>query len=187
MSCDDTPVTREERHHRAIDLRFFRRSDGLYEVEGQLVDRKTHPFRRVLHADDTPAGSALHDITVRLVLDTDLRVIAADATMASTPFPICGGAAATLAPLVGLQIGAGWNRRVREFLGGRASCTHIVELLGPMATTAFQGVAPERLARIASGDAAERERKIDSCFAYDAGREVVATLWPARRRSDSAQ
>ena len=41
-------VTREELHHRKVDLRFFRRSDALYEVEGRLVDTKTHPFRRML-------------------------------------------------------------------------------------------------------------------------------------------
>lgn len=171
-------VEREEIHHRQVDLRFFRRSDGLYEVEGRLVDRKTHPFRRVLHDVDTPPGTALHDITVCLVIDEDMLVHDATAILAATPFGICREAANTLTPLKGLRIGAGWNKRVRELLGGAASCTHIMEILGPMATTAYQGFAPQRLARFASPDNHEHRAKIDSCYAYGKDREVVARLWP---------
>jgi hypothetical protein len=59
----------------------------------------------------------------------------------------------------------------------------MVELLGPMATTAFQGLAPQRIAVInASPDGPEREAKVDSCYAYGADREVVAQLWPAFHR-----
>jgi hypothetical protein len=141
-------MERNELHHRQIDIRFFQRADGLFEVEGHLLDRKTHPFRRLLHERDIPPGTPLHDILVRLVIDESLLVHDASATLAASPFDVCRGAANTLAPLKGLRIGAGWNRRVRELLGGAASCTHIVELLGPMATTALQGLAPQRLARM---------------------------------------
>ncbi len=176
-----TPSTRRELHHRRIELRFYERDDGLYEIEGTLVDRKTHPFRRVLHDQDTPAGAALHDITVRLVIDADSIVREASATMAVTPFGVCQGAAAALAPLLGLTMERGWNRRVRELLGGAANCTHIVELLGPMATTVHQGLAPQRLARLAQDGEAAAD-KVDSCYAYGAEREVVARLWPQRSR-----
>ena len=171
-------VELQEIHHRQIDLRFFRRSDGLYQIESHLVDRKTHPFRRVLHDQDTPAGTPLHDIVVRLVIDENMLVHDATATFAAAPFGICCEAAKTLAPLKGLRIGAGWIKRVRELLGGAASCTHIVELLGPMATTAYQGFAPQRLARLTSADNTEQQSKIDSCYAYGRDREVVGRLWP---------
>ena len=176
-------IEREEIHHRQVDLRFFRRSDGLYEVEGRLVDRKSHPFRRVLHDQDTPPGTPLHDIVVRLVIDEDMLVHDASATLTATPFGICREAASTLAPLKGLRIGAGWNKRVRELLSGSASCTHIMEILGPMATTAYQGFAPQRLARFASADDHEHQSKIDSCYAYGRDREVVVRLWPNLPRS----
>jgi len=179
----DQPA-REEIHHRQIDLRFFRRADGLYEVEGRLVDTKTHPFRRLLANDDTPPGVPVHDIVVRLVVDESLLVRDASAFMASTPFDVCRGAEGTLGVLKGLRIGAGWNKRVRDLLGRSASCTHVVELLGPMATTAFQGLAPQRLARINDPEnEAQRRAKVDSCFAYAANREVVARLWPHLREN----
>lgn len=176
-------VARTELHHRQIDLRFYRRADGLYEIEGRLEDTKSHPFRRQLSSEDTPPGEHVHDITVRLVIDEDMRVHDASATMAATPFGVCRGAVDTLAPLKGLRIGAGWGRQVRQLLGGAASCTHIVELLGPMATTAFQGLAPQRLASINTpGNDAQRQAKVDSCYAYAAEREVVARLWPDLHR-----
>jgi DUF2889 family protein len=141
------------------------------------VDTKTHPFRRLLSEHDDSPGHHLHDITVRLVLDSELQVKAAGADMPSTPFKICPGAARALQSLVGLRIGAGWNKRVRELLGGVASCTHIVELLGPMATTALQGIAPQRIAD-ANGAGAYRRFQVDSCYSFASGREVVAQLVP---------
>ena len=185
MAAEPTPEgpPREELHQRRIDLRFYRRGDRLYEIEGRLIDTKRHAFRRQLASEDTPAGVPVHDITVRLVVDESLLVHDALAFMQATPFAVCRGATQTLAPLKGLHIGAGWNRRVRELLGGAASCTHIVELLGPMATTALQGLAPQRLASINQpGNEQRRRAKVDSCYAYAAEREVVARLWPDLHR-----
>ena len=177
-------MDREELHHRQIDLRFYRLASGLYEVVGRLVDTKRQPFRRQLAEADTPPGTPIHDIAVHLVVDEDMLVHDAFASMDATPFSICPGATSTLAPLKGLSMRKGWNRQVRELLGGAASCTHIVELLGPMATTAFQGLAPARLAQInLPGSEAQRQAKVDSCYAYAAEREVVARLWPHLHRS----
>ena len=176
-------IPREEIHRRQLDLRFYRRSDGLYEVEGSLMDTKTHPFRRQLAQEDTPPGEPLHDISLRLVLDESLHVRDAIASMRVTPFGVCRGAAETVAQLKGLRIGPGWNSKVRQLLGGAASCTHLAELLGPMATTAFQGLAPQRQARINDPERVqERTAKVDSCYAYAAHREVVARLWPELHR-----
>ncbi len=177
------PAEREALHHRQIDLRFYRRTDGLYDIEGRLVDTKSHPFRRQLTPEDTPPGVPIHDITVRLVIDEALLVHDAQAWMAATPFAVCGGATQTLVQLKGLRIGKGWNSQVRALLGGAASCTHIVELLGPMATTAFQGLAPQRIAEVNQpGNETQRQAKVDSCYAYAAQREVVAQLWPHLHR-----
>lgn len=177
------PSDREELHRRQLDLRFYRRRDGLYEVEGRLIDTKSHPFRRQLAEADTPPGVPVHDITVRLVVDDALLVHEATAAMRATPFGVCRGAQDTLAPLKGLRIGAGWNRKVRELLGGAASCTHIGEMLGAMATTAMQGLAPQRIARVNEpGNEEQRRAKVDSCYAYAAEREVVARLWPHLHR-----
>ena len=36
------PVPRDELHLRRIELRGYRRADGLYDVEARMVDTKTH-------------------------------------------------------------------------------------------------------------------------------------------------
>ena len=178
-------ITREELHHRQLDLRFYNRSDGMYEVVGRLIDTKTLPFQRPLQSAPIPAGEHLHDISVHLVLDAQLVVQQAWADMPVTPFDICPQAASALTQLEGLRIGGGWNKKVRELLGGAASCTHVLELLGPMATAAWQGISPQRLAEMQTAEGEEqRLKKIDSCYAYGADREVVARLWPQMRRED---
>ena len=44
-SPDDDAVTREELHFRRIDMRGWRRSDGLYEVEGRVIDHKPNVYK----------------------------------------------------------------------------------------------------------------------------------------------
>jgi hypothetical protein len=176
---------REELHHRQVDLRFYKRTDGLFEVEGCLRDTKTEPFRCLTATQDTAPGSAIHDIVVTVVLDDSMVVHDARAQMRTTPFSRCSGAAETLAPLRGLRMAAGWNRQVRERLGGAASCSHVVEMLGQLATTAYQGLAPHRLARIDLPESEpQRRAKVDSCYAFAAQGELVAQLWPHLSRTE---
>lgn len=170
---------RKELHHRQINMRVFQREDGLYDVEGQVVDTKSHPLRRVMADEDTPPGTPVHDIRVRLTIDDGMLVHDVIASSDITPFPVCKEATATLSPLIGMRIAAGWNKRVRQALGGAASCTHIAELMGPMATTAIQGLMPlMRETRPPELDANGRPTKIDSCYAYASHRMVVKFLWP---------
>ena len=62
-----------------------------------------------------------------------------------------------------------------------------MELLLPMATAAFQTLAPVRLSRPPKLDAQGRPLKIDSCYAYAATREVVQRLWPKFHKSEAAE
>jgi len=65
---------------------------------------------------------------------------------------------------------------VRDLLSGAACCTHIMELLGQMATTAHQGLAPERLNQLRRQGSEASEGKLNSCYAYAEDREIVARL-----------
>ncbi len=171
-------------HNRQIDLRFYRRKDGLYEVVGHLTDKKTYPFRLQLADKDLAAGEPVHDMALRMVVDDNLTVHDIKATMNATPFGICLEAQNTLAPIKGLRIAAGWNKKVRELLGGAASCSHLMELLGPMATTALQGLAPKRIKEIEQPENEHlRQAKVNSCYAYGESRTVVARLWPHLHKS----
>ena len=71
---NDPAIAREELHFRRIDMRGYRRSDGLYEVEGQLTDRKPHDFQPASGGRPARAGEPIHDMGVRLVFDDDMTV-----------------------------------------------------------------------------------------------------------------
>ena len=172
------PEPREELHLRRIEVRGYRRGDGLYEVEGRIVDTKSYAFALAGGVKDLPPGKALHEMTVRITLDENLTVQDAIAATDASPHHTCPEAAPSVERLKGLSVGAGWNRAIRERLGGAAGCQHINELLAQMATTAFQTLSPLRSALPPKLDANGRPLKIDSCYAYGSERELVLTRWP---------
>jgi hypothetical protein len=184
-SADTPPVpsdpgtsTREEIHFRRIDMRAYRRNDGLYEVEGRVTDRKSQDLRvpgedRVIRAND-----AIHDMGVVLVFDEDLLVHDVTTFTDAAPHGECPRGGEALQSLVGLKIQSGWSKEVRARLRGARSCTHLMELLIPIGTAAFQALTEVRFGRPEPTDAQGRPLKIDSCFAYREDGLVVLKRWP---------
>ena len=72
--------------------------------------------------------------------------------------PICPAVAPDVRCLVGLRIGRGFMADLRRQLGGVRGCAHLVELFGPLATTAIQTVHPLRQASAGHGEANRRRR-----------------------------
>jgi DUF2889 family protein len=175
-------VTREELHFRRIDMRGWRRSDGLYEVEGRVTDRKPGNYFLPRAGREVPAGEAVHDMGVRLVFDDQMRVHGVETFTDAAPYAICPEGGRALQSLVGLRMVSGWNKEVRQRLAGARSCTHLVELLTPMATVAFQSLSVVNRDRIDRRDVTGRPVKVDSCYAYGAEREVVLRYWPEFHR-----
>ena len=173
------PMTtdREALHTRAIDVRGYRRADGLYDIEGHLTDVKTHPLHPPGRASPMPPGVPIHDMWVRLVVDRELVIQDVVVSIDNGPYNDCPSATASLAPLIGEKIGAGWSARVRALRGPHA-CTHIVELMIPLATAAYQTIAPERFKRPDALDKSGKSVRIDSCYAYASNRALVLERWP---------
>jgi hypothetical protein len=178
-------VTREEMHFRRIDMRGYQRSDGLFEVEGRVTDRKAADFNTLIGDRSVPAGEALHDMGVRIVFDEQMLVHDITTFTDAAPYDICPLGGLALQSLKGLRMTSGWGKEVRNRLSGARSCTHLMELLSPLATVAFQSLStirrtvPERL------DPTGRPLKIDSCYAYGAERELVRERWPKHYRPRS--
>ncbi|MGE0331115.1 MAG: DUF2889 domain-containing protein [Ramlibacter sp.] len=187
MALSD-PGGRRELHHRVIDMRAYARGDGLFDVESHLVDRKPFEFLRFSATDPTAAGQALHDLWLRVTVDADFVVKNIEAASHVTPFGICKEAEGTLSVLVGERIGRGWSAIVKERLGGAAGCTHLMEMLIPLATTALQGIRVLTSERKATAVNSKGEPvRIDSCYAYGRERALVQRLWPAHFRPPGRQ
>ncbi len=170
---------RHEVHHRDIDMKAYRRDDGLFDVEAHLVDTKPFAFLRPSSPIPVPAGQALHDLWVRITVDQTFTVLDIEAASDVTPWGICKEAESTLSVLVGERLERGWSSKVKERLRGSASCTHLMEVLIPLATTALQGIRalhPE----IHNTNRPGAEMQIDTCYAFSSRRQVVQLLWPHR-------
>lgn len=137
------PPERVPVHTRRVTCRGFHRADGLWDIEGSIVDTKAYEFDMPGRRPVEP-GEPVHDMQIRLTLDDRLTIRAAEATTLASPFAVCPGATAVFANLVGLRVKPGWMKEVKARIGGAHGCTHITELLGPVATTAFQTVFPYR-------------------------------------------
>ncbi len=179
------PTAREAFHRRRIEVDGFRRDDGLWDIEAHLVDTKTYAFDNSWRGR-IQAGEPLHDMWLRVTIDDAMVVRDVVAVAAAHPFQGCPEVTGNFRRLIGETLGAGWRRRVRELVGGVAGCTHLVDLLGPIATVAFQTLRSERArARMAAPrpSAAERPRRrpavIDTCHAMRADGPVVKEFWPA--------
>lgn len=180
-----SPDPREHIHTRTIDCRGFRRADGLWDVEGHLRDTKTYAFDNHFRGE-VPPGAPVHDMWLRLTVDDRLVIHAVEAVTDASPYTICPNITPNFQRLVGLRIYPGFQREVRDRLGGIEGCTHLVDLLGPVATTAYQTVFPYRARQqeqAASGQRPpdKRQRKprlIDTCHAFASDGEVVKRYWP---------
>jgi hypothetical protein len=191
-----TPVERELLHLRDIQLRGWQRADGLYDIEAHLLDTKTRPFRNE-NRGEMPPGTPLHGMWLRLTIAEDMQVVACEASSDHTPYAICPQAAPNFSRLAGLKIGPGFNRAVAERVGGTHGCTHLRELLGQMATVAYQTLYPIRAARereaaarrIAAGEAPPQKRPalVGTCIAYAPDSPVTLARWPHLKEPQAAE
>lgn len=172
-------ITREALHVRRIEFRGFRRSDGLFEVEGHLTDQKPRDFTPPSGLRVVPANEFIHDIGLRVVFDLDMVVHAVSTFIRAYPYRECPGGGESLQALVGLRIGPGWSAEVRKRLPPGETCAHLREILIPLATAAIQAVNPLRAQVLLDAtDASGKPLKVDSCYAYGASRELVLQHWP---------
>ena len=131
------PVARQHLHTRRVTCQGYDRDDGLWDIEGRITDEKTYEHPNEWRGPLKP-GDHVHDMSIRLTIDHKFTIVDVEAVTDKSPYQMCGGIAPDFKKLIGLRIGGGFHRHVRERLGGVHGCTHLVELLGPVATTAFQ-------------------------------------------------
>ncbi|MEM7071226.1 MAG: DUF2889 domain-containing protein [Pseudomonadota bacterium] len=132
-------VKRELLHRRTIVCEGFIRDDGLFDIEGQMIDVKDYDFKNT-HRGLIEAGEPLHDMRIRLTLDNDLEVKDIVAATAYSPYRQCSDIAPAYKKLIGEKIQSGWSRKIKQTFRRELGCTHLSELLITMATVALQTI-----------------------------------------------
>lgn len=189
MPLPPPPVERELLTRRTITCEGYRRTDDLFDVEGRLVDTRgfVHDYGS---RPPIPPGGPIHEMVVRMTLDSGGQIVAMTAATDSAPYlAICREVVPNLERLVGLKIAGGFKQAMRERVGRTDGCTHIVTLLEAMANNAVQTLAASVrkegsgavYARFGLRDR-NRHPLLDTCHTYAAGSPVVAKLWPELHR-----
>ena len=171
---------REKKHHRRIDCEGYLRRDGLYDIEVHMVDTRTYDCSYdEFHRDGLiRAGEPVHDMWLRFTIDLDFQIHDVQAASVQTPFAVCPNAAAAMRELIGLRIGGGWLKQARERVGPAVSCTHLMDLLGQLAATAYQTLHAALEERERRRPEREKPPILDTCLALSTTGEVVQNLWP---------
>jgi hypothetical protein len=163
---------REALHFRDITIRGYKRNDGCFDIEGHLHDTKT--FDMQLMSGKRAAGDALHSMWLRITVNRTLVIVDAVAASDDHPYP---GHCAAITPdyrrLIGMAIRPGFTNRVKELLGGTRGCTHLTELVGALATAAFQTLAGQ-----GTQDPAHKPFQLDGCHALRSDQPAVARFYP---------
>ena len=172
------PESRTLIHNRTIECYGYERADGLWDIEGHLVDSKTHTHSRRNGGRERAAGQPVHSMWLRLTIDLDLLIHDAEAVTDEGPYPTCGAITPNFKALKGATIGPGWRKKTLELLGGIKGCTHLVELLGPIGTTAFQATGRAREKHNAGKKVVKKPYQINSCHIYKDDSAAVLERWP---------
>jgi hypothetical protein len=172
------PAPRKLAHTRRIECKGYEREDGLWDIEAQLIDTKTYVHSRRNGGTERQPGEPVHHMWLRLTIDLDMRIHAAEAATDAGPYPGCGAIAPNFTSLAGIKIGIGWRREIAARLGGIKGCTHLVELLGPLGTTAFQATGRAREARNAGKPLTKKPYQLNACHIYKDDAPAVLERWP---------
>jgi hypothetical protein len=185
MSQDlSAPAPRALLHLRDITLRGYQRDDGLFDIEAHLTDAKTYAFPNADRGGRIEAGEPLHEMKMRITVDEDMTITACEAATLHGPHRMCPDITPNFSRLAGLRIGAGFLKAARERVGGVHGCTHLVELLQQLGTTAFQTLYAVRARRarereLAGAEApSRRPALLNTCHTYASDSPVTQRRWP---------
>lgn len=187
MALPTALPNRQLRHRRSIEVEVFARGNGLWEVDAHLTDVRSRPA--LLAGQVRAAGTPIHEMLLRLVVDESFNILEAGSQTAWMPYPgHCDRAIAgedDYAQLAGLNLMQGFRQAVRERLGGVLGCTHLTELTQVLPTAVVQAFAGDVINTREDSPVGEQPFQIDRCRALRSDGEAVRTYYPRwHRRPD---
>ena len=174
-----SPASRQLRHTRAITVEAYARDDGLWDLDARIRDIKAQDI--VLASGTRPAGTAVHDLSLRITINRDLEIVDAEAASDSVPYPgYCDTIGPAYKKLIGMSLAKHFRLHLKDRLSGVLGCTHLTELAQVLPTAAIQAFADDEFeTRNAANDGvAARPYEIDRCHALRADGPAVAKYYP---------
>jgi len=184
MSLAPSPVPRKQLHLRSITCEGFVRDDGLIDIEGLLIDTKPEPLRLVNR--EVPAGDPIHKMRIRMTVNQELYIVDAQIFSENAPYSNCEEVEEKYKNLIGMRIEPGFSREVKRIFSGTKGCTHITELIGPLASTAFQVLWANTDFR--NADLSIKEKRLTplgGCHALRLDGHIVQTYFPEYHKNSN--
>ncbi|MBR1777632.1 MAG: DUF2889 domain-containing protein [Alphaproteobacteria bacterium] len=175
MAFLSTDPDREELYFRHIDYIGYRRTDGLWDIEGHFRDRRTVDCPCIDRGGMIQAGETFHEMLLTMTIDDDMVIRGLTVKIEKHPYKQCPAAEAVFKNVEGLQIAAGFSKELRRRVPAKLACTHLFSLLIGAAGAAFQTVAQVRMMKYCRG---VRPDPLDTCLAWDSSGEMVKREWP---------
>jgi hypothetical protein len=170
-------------HTRQIICHGYRRKDGLWQIEASVSDKKGQAVSFNSRPDVLP-GELIHHLSLCVVIDDDYQIRDVEAKTMAAPWPACSEIATAYRKLIGLRIGPGFSRAVREILGGIQGCTHLNDLLVQIGNTYMQTTWPDHVARQGlEGDTQQlpdqrTQAIVDGCYAWRKDGAALKSEYP---------
>jgi hypothetical protein len=187
MTLPPAAAQRQLKHRRQIDVQVFARGNGEWEVDARVTDIKTRDAH--LAQGIRPAGTPIHDMLLRLVVNQALDILEAGSQTHWMPYEgICDHHGDAYGRLVGLNLLKDFRKQSRARLAGVLGCTHLTELAQVLPTAVVQAFAGEVIDTRGDHEGASRPFQIDRCHALRSDGDAVRTHYPRwyRRSSDTA-
>lgn len=180
MPLPPSPLRRELKHTRNIQIDIFSREDQLWDVDARFTEVKTYDLS--LRSFTIPAGRPVHDFWLRLTIDIKSTIVGVIAVFDQEPFAgHCRRIHADYQKLIGLILLKGFRIGLRERLSGVDGCTHMNELAEVLPYAVVQAFAfSEADTRKKAGFESEHSRPIelDGCHALRSDGPVAAEFYP---------
>jgi hypothetical protein len=169
-------------HTRKIQFEGYVRDDGLWDIEGHLVDTK--PMDMPLSAGVRAAGEPIHEMWVRLTIDRKMNVIEAFACTDAMPYSgACNRITPDYSRLKGSNLLQGFRHTVKQLFGEVKGCTHLNEMLGHLPTAAVQSFAGRKRD---NQDDGRKPFQLDRCHALATNSDTVLRFYPKWYRESGA-
>ena len=102
-----TAVPRKHMHTRDIQCCGYERDDGLWDIEGHLVDTKAFSTTARDTGRARQAGEPIHNMWLRLTIDLDMKIHDVEAVTDASPYQLCPTITPNVKKLIGITIGPG--------------------------------------------------------------------------------
>jgi hypothetical protein len=185
MTLPQAASQRQLKHRRQIDVQVFARGNGLWEVDAVLTDTKTRTAEML--DGPRPAGTPIHDMLLRLVVNEKLDILEAGSVTRWMPYTgTCNDHDDAYGALVGMNLLQNFRHALRQKLGGVLGCTHITELAQTLPTAVVQAFAGEVIDTRGTAEGARQPFQIDRCHALRADGDIVRLQHPRWYRPAAA-